>query len=54
MEAAMGLNIDETVESVPKLDFDKVPKPILNDEFVDAIHDVGMELSTETMDRYVN
>ena len=51
MEAVLGLSLDETVQSVPQLEADKVPKPILNNDFVDAVHNIGMELSSDTMDR---
>ena len=51
MEATMGLDLDETEQAVPKLNLEKVPKPTLNKEFVEAVHNIGMELSTDAMDR---
>lgn len=51
MEDVLGLNLKEKSDSVPRIDVDKVPKPILNNEFMEVIQNTGMELSTDPIDR---
>ena len=51
MIEVMGIDLNEKSYSVPNIDTDKVPKPVLNNEFMEVIHNIGMELSIDPIDR---
>ncbi|XP_076806546.1 alkyldihydroxyacetonephosphate synthase, peroxisomal-like [Clavelina lepadiformis] len=47
----MGLNIDEMAKSEPKINTENVPKPTLNEDFIDELNKIEMEISTDPVDR---
>ena len=47
----MGLKLDEKDAPVGAINVDKVPKPIVNSEFLEVLHNTGIEASTDPTDR---
>nr|CAB3220651.1 alkyldihydroxyacetonephosphate synthase, peroxisomal-like [Phallusia mammillata] len=53
MTETIGIEVDETSESIKNIDLSKIPKPIVNEEFTNELSKTGMEISTDPMDRLV-
>lgn len=47
----MGIKIEEISEAAEKIDLDKIPKPIMNEDFMQELSKTNMEVSIDPMDR---
>uniref|UniRef100_F6RKU1 Alkylglycerone-phosphate synthase n=1 Tax=Ciona intestinalis TaxID=7719 RepID=F6RKU1_CIOIN len=53
MESTIGIHVKQRSEAVAEIDLSKMPKPILNEGFMKDVHQTGMEVSSDSMDRLV-